>query len=345
MVLIFFTNRFDQEFNPSMYHDIHHETCKHFRGKANDTICNVDEIDRFRTKEENCNFSMADENIPFKGITGQLKSFEICKDFINKYLESIAEPEPSNTPSFWGHFHKSSFSEEEKSKAKEQALAVKKWLVETVDPSCEEKEFKEIYKILSDKVVDLKEKLKVLALEQSAALNKEFAAIAKRLSLDLPFVDCYAVSGLDYKTLRVEYLKPIDSGQCEEITKKLFAEFQTNLNELQKNTYLKIQTIKTKDLKEQIAGRLAIKADYQENVIKLIARLYAELEWAHPWIDGQGRTDLIVLNGLLCREGMHPCILDEPYFSTGNDVEQWITYLKQGLARFEQVQQQSIEKK
>ncbi|MBA3239495.1 MAG: Fic family protein [Parachlamydiaceae bacterium] len=70
----------------------------------------------------------------------------------------------------------------------------------------------------------------------------------------------------------------------------------------------------------------------------LIAQLFAELEWAHPWIDGQGRTDLILLNGLLAREGLHPCILQEPYYSSINDTNSWVTYLKEGLAKFEELE-------
>ncbi len=122
--------------------------------------------------------------------------------------------------------------------------------------------------------------------------------------------------------LNINYLKTQDS---EIVTKKLLEEFNIKINELQKIAFEQL-------LKKDVA---TVKNEYQEKVLPLIAQLYEELEWAHPWIDGQGRTDLILLNGLLCREGFHPIILKEPYFSSGHSLELWIEYLKQGLNAYE----------
>lgn len=112
----------------------------------------------------------------------------------------------------------------------------------------------------------------------------------------------------------------------------LFKEFNRNIDEAQKEAYSKLnkQDVET------------IKSEYQERAIFLIGRLFAELEWLHPWIDGQGRTDLINLSGLLCREGLHPPILDFPYFSSTSFLEDWLVYLKEGLAKFRAISEESM---
>ena len=38
---------------------------------------------------------------------------------------------------------------------------------------------------------------------------------------------------------------------------------------------------------------------------------------------------------LLTREGLHPCILQNPFVSTSNSIEQWVDYLKKGLLEYE----------
>jgi hypothetical protein len=64
---------------------------------------------------------------------------------------------------------------------------------------------------------------------------------------------------------------------------------------------------------------------------KYVATMYAELEWLHPWIGGQGRTDLVLLNYLLRQEGLNPVILEDPYFSTFHPIVDWIAYLERGI--------------
>jgi hypothetical protein len=72
-----------------------------------------------------------------------------------------------------------------------------------------------------------------------------------------------------------------------------------------------------------------------ESKIRCIADLFQMLEWLHPFGDGQGRTDLILLSKLLCENGLHPAILDEPFVSTYSSLDEWVAYLKQGLIKWE----------
>ncbi len=89
------------------------------------------------------------------------------------------------------------------------------------------------------------------------------------------------------------------------------------------------------DYNEKIRG---INSDpYQRNVeenelaLKCIAELFQNLEWLHPYFDGQGRTDLVLLAKLLTENGFNPCILYFPYFSTFEPLEKWVSYIKEGM--------------
>lgn len=67
----------------------------------------------------------------------------------------------------------------------------------------------------------------------------------------------------------------------------------------------------------------------------LIADLYQKLEWFHPFPDGQGRTDLILLSKLLAENGFTPAILDHPYMSSFCSLEDWTAYLIEGMQKWQ----------
>jgi len=73
------------------------------------------------------------------------------------------------------------------------------------------------------------------------------------------------------------------------------------------------------------------KAQTRDDKIRCIADLYQMLEWIHPFPDGQGRTDLVLLAALLSKHGINPSILMEPYVSTFCSIEDWTEYLKKGI--------------
>ena len=76
------------------------------------------------------------------------------------------------------------------------------------------------------------------------------------------------------------------------------------------------------------------KAKSDDEKILAVADLYQMLEWLHPFKDGQGRTDIILKEKLLCDCGLTPSILDAPYFSTFAPLNEWFTYLKEGMDRW-----------
>jgi hypothetical protein len=76
----------------------------------------------------------------------------------------------------------------------------------------------------------------------------------------------------------------------------------------------------------------------KEKKLMYIALLFQTLEWMHPFNDGQGRTDLILLARELCRNGLNPAILEFPYVSTFSLLPDWVEYLKQGMLRWRKVE-------
>ena len=87
---------------------------------------------------------------------------------------------------------------------------------------------------------------------------------------------------------------------------------------------------------------LSIRSDEREKIsvlahkkLVLIGRLYYALEWGHPFPDGQGRTDLLLLAKLLSENGFTPAFLDEPYMSSFSSVEDWIAYLEEGMQKWQ----------
>lgn len=71
--------------------------------------------------------------------------------------------------------------------------------------------------------------------------------------------------------------------------------------------------------------------EVRDEKIEAIADLYQKLEWIHPFKDGQGRTDLVLLSKLLCDEGLNPPILMQPYVSSWELLDDWKEYLKKGI--------------
>ncbi len=320
----YFTEHFAEEFSKEMYRNIHHFACAHFRkDEKNEIMCGWDEIDSFRTRTgKSSGYPVFEERyIQVK------KNLEIVKTICSRLYNACSQFDEDDDPftrEIYEYLGKKKTSLEDKQKLLAAARSnADRILFKLSDESYPEKTDMEVYSILDQKSQQLQRELRHIVDTIAEQLNTQFVALAKRLGLEKPFIECFR-SDL---AICVEY-NPADRFlKLDQVTEKLISEFNFHLAQLQKNASEKV--IEGKDSIEKI------KHDYQDAVIPLIAMLYAELEWAHPWIDGQGRTDLIVLNGLLSREGLHPCILDEPYLSTSNLPEVWVNYLKQGLARFE----------
>jgi hypothetical protein len=330
----YFLDNFHKGFSINLYKETHHISCAHFSKKeGNGIICDQYEIDHFRTTYERC--SGGQVGLPdFATLSKKLKlvegvsfTFGFAMDAFSRTEEDDLERAAFNKKYFPDDIIKDA---ETKKKELDEAIdKVKSVMLAQFGETYPEIKPEEIDGMLRKKKIEILNSLNEIGAKTIQELNEYFIQAAERLGLEKPFIRCFLASD---RTVAIEY----DKADFEIITEKLISEFNVNLESLQKIAYGKIQSgASTED----------VKREYQESVIPLIAQIYADLEWAHPWIDGQGRTDLIMLNGLLCFEGLTPCILFEPYFSTSNTISLWVAYLKTGLVGFKGIKEHFAEEK
>ena len=118
----------------------------------------------------------------------------------------------------------------------------------------------------------------------------------------------------------IRYRKTSSEFSFEVVISSLFSKFNSDLNEID------AQIIRS-------VGKKV--SDLAHQKLVLIGRLYYALEWGHPYPDGQGRTDLLLLAKLLSENGFTPAILDEPYMSSFSSEEDWIAYLEEGMQKWQ----------
>ncbi len=340
----FFVDHFEKEFSLDLYKETHHIACAHFKpekDRDNGMICASSEIDLFRTAGEECRGNKI-ESDEYKQVETKREVIRKLCSQLNLAVNALQETNEKDNelyedPRFLAMLKRKGIqlpegkktSEMKQKDLEEAIIKTKEALGEQWVQPCNENESTELLKLLNAEDEKLCVQMKEIIHDIDEAMQRKFSSIAERLGLEKPFVECGISSDL---TMVIYYLKSDKSLNYEEITQKLIAEFNFNLQSLQETAYHKIQSAGSECPDKEFIED--VKKEYQEAVTPLIAQLYAELEWAHPWIDGQGRTDLIVLNGLLSREGIHPCILNEPYYSTGNGGDLWVNYLKGGIAEF-----------
>jgi hypothetical protein len=133
-------------------------------------------------------------------------------------------------------------------------------------------------------------------------LNEEVRKKSVELGLDHPFVRF----STDVDIINVIY--QCSSSEIKPMLEKLFSEFNKNISE----------------------------ADSLGAKMRIIADLYQTLEWIHPFHDGQGRTDLILLSKLLSEHGANPPLLPKPFVSTFNPLDDWVDYLNKGIKSWQE---------
>ncbi len=307
----YFVENMDRPLTLELYRETHRLAIAHFdtRGR-NGAGCSWQEIDHFRSNMVSC----SGYPIGVKGFAEVEKDRVVLKEA--RRIINLCKPDVP--------------LEQQRMIIQQQwkGLVVKafKLLPKLTGSKLDDKTDQERIEILMSTYEELTKSQKAIAMEEMEKMNRHFEQIAQRLGLSKPFADCSVNSAIDF-TITTWYLEK-SSYSLTIITEKLFAEFNQNLTNARKEAYDKLMS--GQKIEE-------IKSSYQEAALRLIGQLFAELEWLHPWIDGQGRTDLIHLNGLLCREGLHPCILDFPFYSTSNSLELWLDYLKDGLSQFEKL--------
>ena len=136
----------------------------------------------------------------------------------------------------------------------------------------------------------------------------------------LPILNLYSAEGKRHaKRVVISYEFP--SGKIQNAVEQLFNGFQDMMTQCEEA--------------ESGATPQGL-TTIREEKLMYISALFQKLEWIHPFLDGQGRTDLIFLNYLLVRYGFTPVILEHPYYSSTATLEHWIEHLKQGMARWQQ---------
>jgi len=159
------------------------------------------------------------------------------------------------------------------------------------------------------------------AIESAKQVRKELKATQEALNLTKPFASIKINTTLAEPAVNIQYNYQ-NPNEIEEIVNTLINQYNDKINKLpspydQRNT------------------------EENELAIRSIAELFQNLEWLHPFFDGQGRTDLILLAKLLSENGFNPSILYQPYFSTFEPIENWISYLKEGIEAWKK---ESIDK-
>lgn len=130
--------------------------------------------------------------------------------------------------------------------------------------------------------------------------------------------------------IKIEY-RCSSSQDLETIVQSLFVNYQQKICEL--NSKLNNQNITS--LESEI-NLLKLEK------IEVIADLFQKLEWLHPFPDGQGRTDLVLLAKLLSEQGFNPPILEDPFFSTYSSPADWKEYLIESIQRWKTERMNSL---
>ncbi|GEM_PF-2849355 len=182
-------------------------------------------------------------------------------------------------------------------------------------------------------------------------LNPVIEDISKSYGLESPFaqigyfydrLDSLEDLGVKHPRLRSD--RNENSKALEETMTKMINRYEEKVEEVRQKVLEAYEThtrgVSDPDKRAKIID--AIGQGYRKVVLKEIAQLYSELEWLHPWIDGQGRTDILILNFLLCQEGFHPCVLENPYYSYTHTVEEWTKYLEDGLEKYKAIKTMGI---
>jgi hypothetical protein len=68
--------------------------------------------------------------------------------------------------------------------------------------------------------------------------------------------------------------------------------------------------------------------------LRLIAGLHKQLEYLHPFVDANTRTNLLVLNKLLVEYGFTPVVLDNPNLSYTQTTDEWAALIDKGMQRW-----------
>ncbi|MBS0649727.1 MAG: Fic family protein [Verrucomicrobia bacterium] len=131
----------------------------------------------------------------------------------------------------------------------------------------------------------------------------------------IPQICSFSYEGIP--TLKLDYKTFENENEVEKIVEILFDYYNRSIEEINS---------RFKDCNSKPDSEMLL-----DEKLSVIADLYQMLEWLHPFPDGQGRTDLVLLCKLLCEQGLNPAILHQPYMSSYSTLQEWKEYLINGI--------------
>lgn len=293
--------------NVEFYKNLHKVLCAHFRGPENRTGMLAEMAGRYRNNSTEIRLSLFD-------IFGDQKEVflieRLCQKYsfvLNKELREKFGSDVELKALLEGFFDECMLLNSGHTKWLEKQKS------KLMSMSNVAEHINNLYEQTAGIAVGLKEELK----EKVIKINEEI----DQISLDVneePFVKLSIFE--DGNSVHGSYLFS-SRMSLKRITEKLFDGYNEKMRQL---NLISCATKEDFDL-------------VQEQKLDEIARLYQWLEWLHPFADGQGRTDLVLLAKLLTEQGFNPSILEYPYFSTMALFSQWRGVLKQGMQRFRDV--------
>ncbi|MFI4957322.1 MAG: Fic family protein [Gammaproteobacteria bacterium] len=286
------------------YKTLHQQLCNHFAGDANDTLMSSEGTGKYRTKNVKSDFALK------YCMDAEMLHHYLCVEISGKIERAITYRST--------HFHVKS---DNTSKDVYEA-----WKKGTKTYYPQKYRFSKKFISKADEVKDLEGFFKKEAISSAIAvqafekswgnkinsLNEYILKISQDLEcprfvmFSLIELNSSGESGL--KSIKIDYLK-LEPHVMNSVIEKLFHHFNTSIQEPQS----------------------------RKSKLTLIADLYQKLDWLHPFLDGQGRVDLVLLSKLLTENGFHPAILDDPYFSSTSTLSEWVEELEKGLIAWEKV--------
>lgn len=300
------------------YRELHRQLCTHFMGEDNNTLVGCDEIGIFRNSDKGCRFPLSHY------VTPEASPHYFIYT-LNEYLNYI-----KSSPHFYATRHTPNMA----------IHAVEIW---KQDIECSGKLLGNLGNAFFETIKDKKNLEKYIAAEAKIStawieehetrcadrvrmLNEYTKNMAAELGF-APFINFYLATfeekGEGY--IRLHYLD-IDHKLISMITNTVIDQYN--------------QTMKNLNNKTKFSGTET--RGQRKEKLRAIADLFQKLEWLHPFHDGQGRTDLVLLSKLLTENGFHPVIMQQPFTSSFSTLDEWVEELEKGLVAWEVLANQKL---
>ncbi|MGC2595314.1 MAG: Fic family protein [Rhabdochlamydiaceae bacterium] len=308
----FASDHLSQPLTIDFYKELHRKLCAHFKGDETETLMNASEAGCFRKEEGS--FRMSEKKlfpqVPFTedelriprhvvSMHYQIEAMNnLEKRFPNSDPETVEEMRQGQREQLF-KYYRAVFPEEG---SQEDDFDRYKF-----DQNC--KKIIELYPKCQQMIQDCKDYKD----EKLAKFNKVLSDAFSCFSFSQPVHAEIDPNGTEHVMLIYNLNEP---EKLELVVQTILENYNNEVNKIN-------QIIQKTSNKEEIKQLMKDK-------LKAIADLYQMLEWLHPFCDGQGRTDLVVLSKTLTEQGFNPPILIDPYISSSNTLQRWGDELLKG---------------